>query len=287
MHLRTNNKHAPSDPGQNAKSKRLVPWDGDSVGQGGPTSLDVLVGWLKVPGHIEQWSKKKRDASLEILSMLEANGIRHRTASAVQSKIEKLVNQFVSAVRILRSSGQPSDHLESEVVDEDVEAAVTKECPEYRVLLPIFRRIDLRDMGPKDWTTGDDSGDSGYDGGGGNAARNMMRKATDGISGSRRSKRRRSTQPALDRMTAADTADTESTTQAEAGSSAIVPATFGGAAAEVRRKMEACHLQQVEKVCELRLATEQVKDECEVAVARCRLETEQYRGETEKRREDL
>ncbi|KAE8896525.1 hypothetical protein PF007_g4356 [Phytophthora fragariae] len=156
--------------------KRLIPWNNDSVGRGGPTPMEVLLEWLQTPGNYEHW----------ILTMLKGNGIDHRTVRGIDAKIKKLIRCYLSAVKVLREEGLPCDYLEGEDVDEDIEVAVLEECPEYRVLQPVLRGFDFRGIC--------DDSDCRDDGEG---ARPPKRKA-NGVSGSsRRSKRRRSTKRAV------------------------------------------------------------------------------------------
>ncbi|KAE8896529.1 hypothetical protein PF005_g4258 [Phytophthora fragariae] len=260
--------------------KRLIPWNNDSVGRGGPTSMDVLLEWLRTPGNYALWHKQSARcrASTDLLAMLKGNGIGHRTASGINSKIKKMIRGYLSAVEVLREEGLPCDYLEGEDVDEDIEGIVLKECPEFRALEPIFRGWDFRGLSQKDWatcnyhwTTSEDSEASDYDESYGSRA--TKRKAAH-ASGRRssRSKRLRSTQRAV---------------QDTGGAGKWLVTTCLDATADLRRKMVACTLGQVKNMFKLHLATARIKDECEVQVARCRLQTEQHRGELERGLDDI
>ncbi|EGZ20911.1 hypothetical protein PHYSODRAFT_491385 [Phytophthora sojae] len=117
-----------------------VRWDSDAA-NGRPSSLDVLLEWLVVPGNAERWcvASGKHDGSQSILAsevydLLLVHGITYRSRRSVVRKLRWWEEQFDKAESLLRKSGiqQFDDSAEAERM-------VLRMCPAYPQIASVFR----------------------------------------------------------------------------------------------------------------------------------------------------
>jgi hypothetical protein len=115
-------------------------WDSDGVG-GRPSSLDVLLGWLAVPGNAGRCfaaegrrNRPRGQLLAEILELLRRQGITYRNHAGIDSKLRGLLTQFQKAEEWLKARG-----LRNLKAGRESERAVLTICPHYRSLAPLLR----------------------------------------------------------------------------------------------------------------------------------------------------
>lgn len=86
-------------------------WDLDGVG-GRPSSLDVLLKWIAIPGNAARWQAvvqhgecSRLELAAEICEFLRLYGITYRTPRGVDSKLYELERQFDEAEGWLKERG--------------------------------------------------------------------------------------------------------------------------------------------------------------------------------------
>ncbi|KAJ8330739.1 hypothetical protein QVD99_005620 [Batrachochytrium dendrobatidis] len=118
-----------------------ISWDDDAV-DGGKTSVQILVDWLITPGNYERWRKAGLTGPVTKTSLLEEmvpvfvqNGILHRSASNIGSKVFNLERSFDEAVDILKSSAVGSDGKPKNA------DKIARKCKYFDVLYPVMARF--------------------------------------------------------------------------------------------------------------------------------------------------
>lgn len=117
-------------------------WDADLVQ--GKSSLGVLLDWLTVGGNYQRWVEAGRDGMLakealsyEVVSLLQGQGIRHRTFRGVWRKIDDLARNVDLAQRLLARNG-----LEGAVTLEGcgplLRAEIQRRWPYFELLAPLM-----------------------------------------------------------------------------------------------------------------------------------------------------
>ncbi|RLN97209.1 hypothetical protein BBJ28_00004584 [Nothophytophthora sp. Chile5] len=107
----------------------------------GPTSLDVLLRWVTTPGNAVRWRKEsKAELCREIVEQMKAQGIAHRTAQYVRSKLVSIEKKYIIAKKWLLESGM-HDAFERGKASKDVKEQVMRFCAHYRQLDPVFRGV--------------------------------------------------------------------------------------------------------------------------------------------------
>ncbi|CAI5727720.1 unnamed protein product [Peronospora effusa] len=140
------NKKVSKDGGHTQGRRKVTPWDSDRASAGSASSLDVLLAWLTTPGNAKRWRQEKQMAMCrEIITILKKNGISHREASDIRTKIWTLEKKFVSADAYLSMKGQSGAFQRGEA-DQEVVTEVLKLCPLYRELVPVFGGIVTQRM---------------------------------------------------------------------------------------------------------------------------------------------
>ncbi|GMF12394.1 unnamed protein product [Phytophthora lilii] len=117
---------------------------GDAVSHdlnGRPSSLDVLLQWVTVPGNAARWQEavRKSDGSRQVLAneiydLLLVNGINHRTPRGAESKLRALEGQFDTVQKWLKD--EAFSHYK---VTKEVRNSVLRVCPVYPKIDPLLR----------------------------------------------------------------------------------------------------------------------------------------------------
>ncbi|KAF1772286.1 hypothetical protein GQ600_23540 [Phytophthora cactorum] len=106
------------------------PWDADGEKPGSPTSMDILVRWLRTLGKYERWkSDVKKPLLQEITSEINKHGLR---------SIYNLEQQFKNATTWLRRKGQLVAYTDS-AASEATKQGVLQRCPRYCELATVFQ----------------------------------------------------------------------------------------------------------------------------------------------------
>ncbi|POW11822.1 hypothetical protein PSHT_08284 [Puccinia striiformis] len=93
------------------KKKKAVPWEKDAVNPGF-SSMQILLDWITAPGNFEKWRGKKGEGvskeflASQILQKMVAQGINHRIARDIRTKIQEIQTSFTIACNFLRNTGQ-------------------------------------------------------------------------------------------------------------------------------------------------------------------------------------
>ncbi|KAG3008438.1 hypothetical protein JG687_00016369 [Phytophthora cactorum] len=115
------------------------PWDADGEKPGSPTSMDILVRWLRTPGKYERWkSEAKKPLLQEITSEINKHGAAKRSPEAVRRKIYNLEQQFKNVTTWLRRKGQLVAYMDS-AASEATKQGVLQRCPRYCELATVFQ----------------------------------------------------------------------------------------------------------------------------------------------------
>ncbi|KAA1066683.1 hypothetical protein PGT21_022020 [Puccinia graminis f. sp. tritici] len=127
---------------QTKQKKAPIAWDKD--GEGGMTSIRILLDWLAVDGNYQRWRGDTKAGSTkaalanEILAEMAEAGITHRDNKGVQTKVQELQASYAKASDFLRNTG-------SGLLDEDVDDGITtlpmglaKICKYWDELHPIM-----------------------------------------------------------------------------------------------------------------------------------------------------
>ncbi|KAG7393339.1 hypothetical protein PHYPSEUDO_009543 [Phytophthora pseudosyringae] len=119
-------------------------WEADGVG-GGPSSLDLLLQWLAVPGNGTRWIKSAKDVDgtraevlTEVYSLFLCHGITHRTRDSINRNLWKFVRQVKEADEWLKRKGRSQFDL-----SEETRREVGKICPYYREMAHLFRVLPM------------------------------------------------------------------------------------------------------------------------------------------------
>ncbi|RLN97208.1 hypothetical protein BBJ28_00004583 [Nothophytophthora sp. Chile5] len=113
-------------------------WTDDGVEPGSPSSLDVLLRWLVMPGNFARYQRPStRDQSIfEVRTMLVKEGIQPRSPCAIQMKMWALMKQFHDAEQWLKEHG-----LHDFAANAAAKRQVLRLCPHYPKLGPVMRRV--------------------------------------------------------------------------------------------------------------------------------------------------
>ncbi|ETO85145.1 hypothetical protein F444_01053 [Phytophthora nicotianae P1976] len=125
---------------QSPKAKRE--WDSDNTSDG-PTSLFLLLQWLRAPGNAKRWQQSagreggvRVELAKEIHGIFVSHGVRHRTVRSIGRKLNRLVQQFEEAEEWLKMKG-----LRHFDVSKKTECAVLRICPNYREIKPLLHHV--------------------------------------------------------------------------------------------------------------------------------------------------
>ncbi|RXK41902.1 hypothetical protein M231_00623 [Tremella mesenterica] len=147
---------------KSSKKARPLDWSRDGV-DGGPTSLDILLRWLEIPGNVDRWrngfeGQTQKNTMEACAAWLSDNGSpTARDASACNSKIHGLFATWKEANTYRHSTGAGEGgyiiaRAEEQGVEEDIVAAVSRvdrntryKCPLWDTLNPIFKDRDSGD----------------------------------------------------------------------------------------------------------------------------------------------
>ncbi|KAE8895801.1 hypothetical protein PF005_g156 [Phytophthora fragariae] len=121
------------------------PWDDDAAKPGSPTSVEVVLRWLRTPGNYKRWqTEAKKPLIEEIIAELQKEGTSTRSPSAVRQKIFRLQRQYETATIWLKNEGQPAQYCNG-TVDDNMKKAVMERCPLYLELMPVFQSTSCND----------------------------------------------------------------------------------------------------------------------------------------------
>ncbi|OWZ10291.1 hypothetical protein PHMEG_00016883 [Phytophthora megakarya] len=127
----------PREPCKRPQFKR---WDSDGVDAEAPTSIDIVLHWLCLPGNYQRWqSSSKLGLCTEIIACMKDKGITHRAAPAVWHKIHRLEKSFKTATSWLVAEKHFAD-FQKGTLSEDVKKKLEKQCPYYDELSVAFSR---------------------------------------------------------------------------------------------------------------------------------------------------
>ncbi|RLN98981.1 hypothetical protein BBJ28_00000961 [Nothophytophthora sp. Chile5] len=117
---------------------RRISWTNDGASPGSPSSLDVLLRWLTMPGNFERYQRLDGRAQnmFEIRTILVKEGLQPRSPAAVQVKIWTLVKQFRDAEEWLKNNG-----LHDFTANAAAKRQVLRLCPHYPQLGPAMQRV--------------------------------------------------------------------------------------------------------------------------------------------------
>ncbi|KAK1941778.1 hypothetical protein P3T76_006842 [Phytophthora citrophthora] len=116
-------------------------WDEDGV-DGGPSSMELLLEWLSMPGNASRWRKaagngRKRETRTDLIDeihdLLLSYGIKHRTSGSIWGRIYLLECELEKAQSWLKAKGV-RDYDDSR----ETEDAVLKLCPYYPAISPLL-----------------------------------------------------------------------------------------------------------------------------------------------------
>ncbi|KAI9613178.1 hypothetical protein H4Q26_010457 [Puccinia striiformis f. sp. tritici PST-130] len=116
--------------------KKSIPGEKDAVNPGF-SSMRILLDWITAPGNFKKWRGKKGSGvskeflANEILQKMAAQGINHRIARDIRTKIQEIQSSFITACDFLRNTGQGL--LAEDIANgtNDIRAAVLKKCKYY------------------------------------------------------------------------------------------------------------------------------------------------------------
>ncbi|GMF31032.1 unnamed protein product [Phytophthora fragariaefolia] len=113
----------------------------DNVRPGGPTTMDVLMGWITKPGNVKRWRSEARAPLIrEIVELMQREGLTHRKAPFVRYKVDAIEKQYITAKQWLLETGLHDAFVRGKATPE-VRAHVDHVCPSFRRLDPAFRGV--------------------------------------------------------------------------------------------------------------------------------------------------
>ncbi|CAI5735137.1 unnamed protein product [Hyaloperonospora brassicae] len=152
----------------------------DSVHPGGPTTMDVLMRWMTMPGNAKRWRMEAHGPLIrEVVETMQDEGLAHRKAPFVRYKLDAMEKQYVAAKQWLLETGMHDAYVRGKAAKE-VRVQVESVCPQFKRLDVAFRglpfskksaeTIDLDGESTDDLAAGrggeDESGDEGEEAGG-------------------------------------------------------------------------------------------------------------------------
>ncbi|KAG2774411.1 hypothetical protein PC129_g5420 [Phytophthora cactorum] len=150
--------HLPTESERGSRETRTVnpQWDSDAK-NGRPSSLDVVLEWLSIPGNARRWSKSSvmRDGSrhklsAEVYELLLSHDISYRSIKSIKTKLGELNRQLVQAEKWLETRGI---RRYSVSVNEKTEREVLRICPHYTKIASLFQSSASRTHGSEAQTT--------------------------------------------------------------------------------------------------------------------------------------
>ncbi|KAA1122118.1 hypothetical protein PGTUg99_028641 [Puccinia graminis f. sp. tritici] len=130
----------PSNPPK--KKKAPVAWEKD--GEGGNSSIIILLDWLATEGNYQRWRGDTKNGSTkaalanEILADMAEVGITHRDNKGIQTKIQELQQAYSKASYFLRNTGAGLTEEDIENGTSTLQAALFKICKYWDELHPIM-----------------------------------------------------------------------------------------------------------------------------------------------------
>ncbi|KAA1098059.1 hypothetical protein PGT21_027643 [Puccinia graminis f. sp. tritici] len=115
----SNNQEVTSQGHTHRQRTRDLPWDRDSV-NGGPTSISILLNWLKTRGNYARWDAasfvrhEREQVCMEILTLMQTQGITHRHAMSISHRIQLLRRNYNTAREFInhaRGNGNGNDPI--------------------------------------------------------------------------------------------------------------------------------------------------------------------------------
>ncbi|KAF1774244.1 hypothetical protein GQ600_21108 [Phytophthora cactorum] len=137
-------------------SQQQTKWTSDHVDSGGKSSMGVLLDWLAAPGNYDRWrsctrtKESLRPLADEIVQKLHAEGLVHRTASQVQTKMTELENSYREAAERLASTKRDLQAAEGTPAERNLQRVLERHCRYFALLQPIMKDVDkVVDSPPK------------------------------------------------------------------------------------------------------------------------------------------
>ncbi|KAK1948453.1 hypothetical protein P3T76_000742 [Phytophthora citrophthora] len=127
------------------QSQQETKWTSDHVGKGGKSSMGVLLDWLAVPGNYDRWrqctrgKRSHQPLADEILGRLQAEGLVHRTASQVRTKIAELEHSYREAAERLASTKRELQTAEGTPAERNLRRVLERHCRYFALLQPIMQ----------------------------------------------------------------------------------------------------------------------------------------------------
>ncbi|KAL3673833.1 hypothetical protein V7S43_001521 [Phytophthora oleae] len=127
------------------QAQQETKWTSDHVGPGGKSSMGVLLDWLAAPGNYDRWrhstSVKKSHQPLadEIVGRLQAEGLVHRTAGQVQTKMSELEHSYREAAERLASTKRELQAAEGTPAERNLRRVLERHCRYFAQLQPIMQ----------------------------------------------------------------------------------------------------------------------------------------------------
>lgn len=118
-------------------------WDADNV-HGAPSSMDLLMRWIRAPSSRKRWHlRAKNESCEEFADWLQAHGIT-RTPNAINHKISHLENKCKAVTTWLEQAGKYELYHRGEV-DKVLYDQVERRCAHYGELSQFFQRVESPD----------------------------------------------------------------------------------------------------------------------------------------------
>ncbi|POM61963.1 hypothetical protein PHPALM_28942, partial [Phytophthora palmivora] len=123
-------------------------WTSDHVGNGGKSSMGVLLDWLVAQGNYDRWQsctrsgESPRPLADEIVQWLHAEGLVHRTASQVQAKVAELEQSYHEAAERLASTKRELQAAQGTPAERNLRRVLERHCRYFALLQPIMKSMD-------------------------------------------------------------------------------------------------------------------------------------------------
>ncbi|KAH7481959.1 hypothetical protein PRIC1_009575 [Phytophthora ramorum] len=139
---------------QATKQSAPTKWTSDHTGPGRKSSMGVLLDWLVCEGNYGRWRScstsgtSLRPLADEIVQLLHAEGLVHRTANQVQAKMADLEDSYREAAERLASTKRELQAAEGTPAERNLHRVLERHCRYFALLQPIMKDVE-EDARPK------------------------------------------------------------------------------------------------------------------------------------------
>ncbi|RLN97664.1 hypothetical protein BBJ28_00011612 [Nothophytophthora sp. Chile5] len=131
------------------KPEQLASWTSDHADPSGKSSMGVLLDWLTTPGNYDRWrccdqsGDSQHAIAEEIVDLLHAAGLVHRTIYQVCRKVSDLERSYREAAERLASTKRELKAAEGTPAEPNLHRVLERHCRFFALLQPIMKEKEV------------------------------------------------------------------------------------------------------------------------------------------------